>query len=128
MSNIEIVERLNKAVELKDWDVVNELLHQHYKLKDPMMEFNNREEFMAFMKDCPFSCFLENITFVEDGDKVVQTFDAVMTDPIAYTMRMCDILTIEDGKVKSEEMFYDTAKIPEEVKALTQKPTKKKAA
>jgi ketosteroid isomerase-like protein len=78
------------------------------------------------MKDCPFDVSIHNVQMLEDGNKVVQTLDCVMTAPIPFRFRMCDILTIEDGKVRSEETFYDTAQFPPEVKALEDKLTREK--
>jgi len=128
-SNIALVERLNKAAETKDFDTVKSLLHPDYTLKDPMMEFHSAKEALEFMKDCPFECKLENVEFVaESGDKVVQTLDAVMVAPVSFRFRMCDILTIEDGKVCSEEVFYDTAQIPPEARQIGEKAMKAKAA
>lgn len=118
--NIEIVKRMNKACETKDFKAVEALLHPKYTLKDPMMECKSPQEFLQFMKDCPATCHLENVSFVAEGNKVVETLDAVMTAPVPFRFRMCDILTIEDGKIRSEEVFYDTAKIPEEAKEMGQ--------
>jgi ketosteroid isomerase-like protein len=126
--NIDIVKRLNQACLSKDFDTVKSLLHPNYSLKDPMMSFNSPDEFIAFMKECPFECKMENVSFIAEGDKVVQMLDAVMTAPIAFRFRMCDVLTLENGKVRSEEVFYDPTQIPEEAKTLNQKTAKKQAA
>lgn len=127
MSNhIDIVKRMNKACEAKDFETVKALLHPKYTLKDPMMEFKSPEEFLESMKSCPFTCRLENVSFVAEGNKVVQTLDAVMTAPLSFRFRMCDILTIEDGKIRSEEVFYDTAQIPKEAMEMAQKSMKDK--
>ncbi len=129
-ANVELVKRLNKAAESRDIEAVRSLLHPNYSLKDPMMELNSAEEFLQFMKDCPFTCHLENVKFLEDGDKVVQTLDAVMDAPVAFRFRMCDIVSIEDGRVRSEEVFYDTARMPKEAKDIAEKGLRslKKAA
>jgi ketosteroid isomerase-like protein len=125
-NNIDIVKRMNKAAEAKDFETVKTLLHPKYTLKDPMMKMNGAEEFLAAMKACPFTCHFENTSFVAEGDKVVQTLDVVMTAPVAYRQRMCSISMIEDGKIRSEEMFYDTAQIPKEAIELIQKSMKEK--
>jgi len=129
-NNIDIVKRMNKAAETKDVEAIKSLLHPQYRMKDPMMEINGAQEFLEFMKDCPFTCRIENASFVAEGNKVVQTLDAVMTSPVSYRLRMCSIVTIEDGKFRSEEVFYDTAQIPKEAKEIGEKlmKNKKKAA
>lgn len=114
MRNIEIVKRLNLACEEKDFDTIRQLIHPQYRLKDPQMQLNGPDEFIAFMQDCPGGR-LENIRMFEDGDQVIQTLDCVIDTPRSYRMRMCEVLTIKDGKVIDDETFYDTAQVPEEV-------------
>lgn len=125
-NNIDLVKRMNKAAETKDFETVKSLLHPQYTLKDPMIEFNSPQEFLEAMKDCPFTCSFENINFVAEGNKVVQTLDVVTTAPVSYRSRMCCIITIEDGKIRSEEMFYDTAQIPKEAMEIAKKSMKGK--
>lgn len=112
--NVETVKKLYSACMSKDFETVRNLLHPEYTLKDSMMEINSADEFIEMMKSCPFECRIENVNFVSEGDKVVGTFDSVATAPVAYTMRMCSVIRMEDGKVRAEEMFYDTARIPRE--------------
>lgn len=129
-NNIDIAKRMNKAAEAKDFETIKSLLHPQFTIKDPMMECNSPQEFLERMKECPGICHFENTSFVSEGNKVVQTLDMVTTAPVAFRLRMCSILTIEDGKIRSEEVFYDTAKIPKEAKELGEKlmKDKKKAA
>ena len=42
-------------------------------------------------------------------------FDWVVEEPFRGTIRMCDVITLRDGKVISEELFYDSAKFPKEI-------------
>lgn len=129
-NNIDIVKRMNNAAQSKDFETVKSLLHPKYTLKDPMINFNSAQEFLEGMKDCPFTCSLENVDFITEGNKVVQTLDMVVTSPVSYRSRVCSVMTIEDGKIRSEEMFYDTAQIPKEAKEIGEKmlKDKKKAA
>ncbi len=127
-NNIDIVKRVNKAFETKDIEAAKALLHPKYTFKGPMMEANSPQELLEFMKMCPFSCQSENVSFVSEGNKVVQTFDWVSSAPVKFRMRMCDVMTIEDGKIRSEEMFYDTAKFPKEAAELMQKAMEGKKA
>ncbi len=127
--NAEIVKKLYDACMNKDFNTVKSLLHPNYRLKDPMMELNSAQELIDMLKLCPAGR-MENVDFVAEGDKVVGTFDAITTEPVSSRMRMCSVITMEGGKVRSEEMFYDTAKIPQELIELMQKtmPDKTKAA
>jgi ketosteroid isomerase-like protein len=129
-ANIELVQRLNDACTEKDFDTARALLHPNYTLDDPFVKCSNPDEFIEFMQNCPFDGKMENVQFIEDGDKVVQLFDCVVKSPVAYRIHMCDVLTLEDGKIRSEEMFYDTAKMPKEALELSRdlKGAKDKAA
>lgn len=127
-SNVEIVKKLYDACMNKDFETAKSLMHPNYTLKDPMMELNSAEEAIAMMKDCPSSWRLENVSFISEGNKVVGTFDSVSTEPVQSRMRMCSICTIEGGKVRSEEMFYDTAKVPQEFIDMMKKGMSKQKA
>lgn len=122
--NIEIAKRLNQACETKDLETARSLLHENYTLRDPQIQLNSREEFINAMQSCPFECSIQDVKFVEEGDTVVQLLDMYFTAPIAYRMRMCSVLKFEDGKVRSEEMIYDTAQIPKEAKELGEQALK----
>lgn len=118
---IDLVKRFNLACETRDFDTIESMLHPSYTLLDPIMSFDNPQDFIRFMKDCTFTCSLQDVSFVEQGNKVAQTLDAVMTAPVPYRFRMCDIITIEEGKIRSEETFYDTAQIPPEAKEASKR-------
>lgn len=128
MSNIETVKRMNAACRDKDFDTAASLLHPDYTFKDPAMSFYNPKDFLEFMKSCPMDGDFKNVEMVESGDKVIQTLDCVMTKPLSFEFRMCDILTLKDGKIIAEEAFYDTAQIPEEAKRIAEKNKQKNAA
>lgn len=113
--NVDVVQKLFDACNRKDFAAIESLVHEDYSLKDPMMELHSRDEMIEMIKSCPGGG-AENITFVSEGDKVVSLFDGVMEGQ--PKMRMCSVVTIVDGKVKSEEMFYDTAKISQEMKDM----------
>jgi ketosteroid isomerase-like protein len=127
-SNVDTVKRLNAACQAKDFRMVESVLHPDFKFKDPTMTLNNPKEYLEFMQNCPFDGKLENATFIESGDKVVQILDCKMTKPSAFTMHMCDVLTFRDGKLVGEEVFFDTAQIPEEAKNIAEKAMQNKKA
>lgn len=120
--NLDVVKRCNEAALKKDFDTIKQVLHPNYTLKGPMMSINSADEFIAFMKDCPGECTFENVQFIEAGDKIVQTFDMVMTAPTPSRARVCSVMTLENGKIRSEEMFYDTKDMPQD--SATSKPGK----
>jgi ketosteroid isomerase-like protein len=119
-SNTEIVKKLYNACKQKDFDTARKLLHPNYSLKDPIMEINSADEFIEMMRECPGGDF-EDLKFVSEGDKVVGIFTGIMNEPVPSRIRMCSVATLENGKVRSEEMFYDTAQMPEEMLDMMKK-------
>lgn len=111
--NTETVKKIFEACKAKDIDVLKELVDKDYTLADPMMPVHGIDEFIAMIKACPSGGF-ENLEMVAEGDKVVSIFDGTM--PGQPSMRMVSIATVKDGKLISEEMVYDTAKVPQEMK------------
>jgi ketosteroid isomerase-like protein len=127
-NNIDTVKQMNKAFETKNVEAARALLHPNYSFKGPMMEMHGAEDVLQMMQSCPFSCVNENVSFVAQGDKVVQTLDWVSSAPVKFRLRMCSIVTVENGKVRSEELFYDSAKFPPEAVELMQKAMQGKKA
>ncbi len=109
---LDIVKRANEAFESKDFATIRSLLHSDYRCVGPEMEAHSLDEMLKLMENCPFDCHFENAEYLVSGNKVVQTGDMVATSPVSYRNRMCDVITVEDGKIRSEELFYDTAKVP----------------
>lgn len=117
--NVEIVKKLFKACESKDFTTVKSLIQADYSLKDPMMELHSADEMIAMMKDCPSDMKVKNLEVMAVGDdKVVSTFESTMSESGAEPLRMCSIVTLKSGKIAKEEMFYDTAKIPQKFKDM----------
>lgn len=116
-SNVAIVKKLYDASVRRDYDMMRSLLHTDYTLKDPMMTLRSADELIEMMKKCPAGR-IENLSFVAEDDKVVGVFDGVTEEPAPSRLRMCSVITLENGKVRSEEMFYDTAQIPPEIASL----------
>ena len=112
---IEIVEKLNQAFETKDQVAMRSLLHEKYTFRGSLMALQSPEEAVQFLANWPFEAKSENIQFFVAGDTVTQIFDWVVKEPFQGIIRMCDVVTLKDGKVFSEELFYDSAKFPKEV-------------
>ena len=112
---IEIVKKLNQAFETKDQATFASLLHPSYKFRGSLMQMNSPKEAVEFLAHCPFKSKSQNVRFYEAGDTVIQTFDWVVEEPFKGTIRMCDVIILKDGKIISEELFYDSAKFPKEI-------------
>ena len=111
---IELVKRVNKALEKKDIKAYRDLLHSNYRFRGPMMELNDPDEAAAVMEACPFTHHNENAVYLNDGDKVVVIFDWVVTAPVKFSIHMAECLTVKDGLIAASELFFDTAKFPPE--------------
>lgn len=112
--NVKIVKKLYDACMAKDFDTIKMLVHENYTLKDPLMQANGVDELIEMIKQCPSDGTIENLSFIAQNDKVVGVFDALQKNPPSR-MRMCSIVTLENKKIRSEEMFYDTAQIPKDM-------------
>lgn len=111
---VELVKRVNQALEAKDIKTYRSLLHSNYKFKGPMMEMNDPDEAAAIMEACPFTYRNENVVYISEGEKVVAVSDWVVTAPVKFSIHMAEYLTIKDGKILASELFFDTAKFPAE--------------
>ena len=112
---IETVKKLNLAFETKDQATFASLLHPRYTFRGSLMQMNSPKEAVEFLAQCPFKAKSHNVRFYEAGDTVIQTFDWDVQEPFKGTIRMCDVITLKDGKIISEELFYDSAKFPKEI-------------
>ncbi len=112
---IDIVKRLANAFETKDQAAFRSLLHPKYTFKGPLMALQSRDEAVEFLANCPFKAKSENVQLFVAGNTVTQLFDWVVKEPFQGRIRMCDVITLKDGQVFSEELFYDSAKFPKEV-------------
>lgn len=113
MSNeIETVKRYSQAFHARDMDVARRTLHPKFSFKGPLMEMNGPDEIVQFMQNMPFEYFESNVRYLQDGPVVVKIFDMTITKPADTTVAMCEILTVEDGKIRNIELFYDSGKLP----------------
>ena len=112
---IEIVKKLNNAFETKDQAAFRSLLHPKYTFRGSLMALQSPEEAVQFLANCPFKAKSENVQFFVADNTVTQIFDWVVKEPFQGIIRMCDVIALKDGKVFSEELFYDSAKFPKEV-------------
>lgn len=111
---VELVKRVNLALESKDIKTYRSLLHANYKFKGPMMELSDPDEAAAVMEACPFTYTNQNAVYVSEGEKVVVISDWVVTAPVKFSIHMSEFLTVKEGKILASELFFDTAKFPPE--------------
>ena len=112
MNNVEIVKRFGEAFFDKDINTVKGIVSENYSFKGPMMEMNSREELIGFIENMPMQASEVKTDYVEQGNKVVKicTFD--FTAPPIGPQDMCEIFTVEDGKITGAQLYYDASKFP----------------
>lgn len=123
----EIVQKINAAWDSKDEATMREYLHEDYRFRGPMMEINNVDECIEFMKSCPFEGGSENVEMITEGNRVVQVMDWVVTTPFQATISIVEIIDFEGEKVKNSRMFFDTAAFPAEFIAQMEEMNKNAA-
>ncbi len=108
----EIVDSYYQAFEEKDFDKARSLLNDNFKFKGPMMEFDSADDCIAKMKECGFEAQHKTIRTVNDGIQVVKIFDWTVRTPFTGTFRMCECFQVENEKIVSADLFFDTANFP----------------
>ena len=93
------------------------LLHDDYTFVGPMMQLNSADEAMGLLENFPFVASEENVTIVTEGNLVVKKFDWKVTAPFEALIPMTEWFDIQDGKIKSCQLFYDSALFPKEAMA-----------
>ena len=121
MEPLQVAKALSEAFETKDLNKVRSLLHPEYTFKSPSMNFQSPEEAIRALKLFPFKAKNENARYTVQENQVVQIFDWVVREPFPMSVRMCDSLTIKDGKVICEELFYDASRLPKAVNKILEK-------
>lgn len=99
------------------WDAKNEaalraLLHDDYHFKGPMQELKGPDACINCMMNFPFEGKNENVQVISEGNKVVVASDWVVTAPFSQTIPMVMVMEFKDGKLKNENLFFDTALMP----------------
>lgn len=112
MSNVEIVKRFSKAFFDKDIDTVKEIVAENYRFKGPMMEMNSREELIDFIQNMPMQASEVKSDYIEQGNQVVKVCTCDFSAPPIGPQDLCEVFTVEDGKIVGNKLFYDTAKFP----------------
>ncbi len=109
---LDIVHEYYRAFEEKDFEKMRSLLADQYTFKGPMMQCNSADECIEQMKECSFEARHEVVRTITDGKQVVLIFDWTCSKPFQGTFRMCEYLQVENGRIFSAELFFDTAKFP----------------
>lgn len=108
----EIAKRAHTAWETKDEATMRTLVHDDYCFKGPMQEFKGPDAYIDCMMNFPFEGRNENVQIIAEGNKVVYASDWIVTAPFSQTIPMVMVMEFKDGKLKNENLFFDTALFP----------------
>jgi len=94
------------------WEELRGVLADNFTFRGSMASFDTPEDYIAAMKSFPFEGAPIESKFMVDGNRVAHAFVWQMTAPVRTEIPMCEVLEIENGKVQSAELFYDSAAMP----------------
>lgn len=96
-----------EALERKDYQAMRGLVHDDLSFRGPMTAVSNANDFIKAVS------MLESITdrveirkMIAEGGEVCALYDFVTTVPIG-TARMAECYTIEEGKIRAIELYFD---------------------
>jgi ketosteroid isomerase-like protein len=108
----EIVTRYYQAFDRHDFSGARALMHDHFRFQGPMMEASSPEELFGQMQ--AFECEFQNriLHLAESGNTVGALVECGFTKPFTATIRMSEWFVVEDGKIASSTLIYDTRQMP----------------
>ena len=84
------------------------LLSDNFTFNGAVMAADSSDSFVAAMKQMGMEGAPEGSQFIVDGNRVAHTFLYKMTAPAQVDAPMCEVVEIEQGKVRSSNLFYDS--------------------
>jgi hypothetical protein len=112
MSNIETVKKYYGAFDRHDLQSVEAMLHEGFRFTGPLMQASGRQDFLDKMRtfDCAFKT--RPLHIVESGNTVGVLLECSFTKPFSATIRMSEWFAVENGKIVSSDVVYDTRQMP----------------
>lgn len=103
-----IAENYINAWSRKDIDAIADLVHPQIRLKSPMAESTGKEAFLEAVKKAlePLEKVNIRAKFASDAQAIL-VYDFQMKG--AGLVRNANLLTIEDGLIRSVELFFDAS-------------------
>ena len=114
MQPIDVVKQYFEAFSRKNISGTNKLLHDNYRFTGPCMEVHGKAQMEQVLKEFPFIAVDEDVEFTGNGNVVVRKLNWHVKEPFDAVIPMCEWLVVEDGKIHSSNLYYDTGKFPEE--------------
>ena len=80
-----------------------------------LLRSDGKDAVLGFVEQASLTCTEEIVSLTSEEDRVVMVFDFVVTEPVQFRIRMCEVYTIEEGKIRSADLYFDTAEFPSEL-------------
>lgn len=114
MQPIDVVKQYFEAFGRKDIPSMSRLMHEDYHFTGPAIEVQGRAQMEQVMKEFPFVAVDEGVELIGNGNVVVRRLNWHVKQPFEAVIPMCEWLIVEDGKIRSSHLYYDTGRFPEE--------------
>ena len=106
------VSNFYEAFGTQNWTKLRSLITDNFSFRGSMASFDNPDDFISAMSQLPFEGHPENSKFTADGSRVAHSFVWKMTSPTITDIHMCEVFEVEGDKVRSSELYYDSAAMP----------------
>lgn len=120
MQPIDVVKQFFEAIGRKDISGMSELMHEDYHFTGPAMQIQGKVQMELMMKTFPFVAEDEDVELRGEGDVVVRKLNWHVRKPFEAVIPMCEWMVVEEGKIRSSNLYYDTGKFPEGLLAQMQ--------
>ncbi|MCU7922297.1 MAG: nuclear transport factor 2 family protein [Candidatus Thiodiazotropha sp. (ex Dulcina madagascariensis)] len=114
MQPIDVVKQYFEAFIRKDIPGMSRLIHDDYHFTGPAMEVQGKTQMEQVMEAFPFIAEDKDVELSGNGNVVVRRLNWHVKAPFEAVIPMCEWLVVENGKIRSSNLYYDTAKFPEE--------------
>lgn len=114
MQPIDVVKQYFEAFGRKNIPGMSKLMHEDYHFMGPTMEVQGRAQMEQVMKELPFVADDEDVELTENVNVVVRKLNWHVREPFEAVIPMCEWLVVEEGRIRSSNLYYDTGKFPEE--------------
>lgn len=111
-SGLNCIQEYYRTIDEKDQSGLRSILADDFSFHGPMMAFGDPDSFAKAMVALPFEATAKDSRFIANGDLVAHVFVWQMTRPAKADIPMCEVFTVDSGKVRRSELYFDTHLFP----------------
>ncbi len=112
MNPIDVVTAYTDAFDCKDMEKAKSVLDTDFHFDGPLMKAESRDEFFAQLANFDLEYQTKEHRVISQGTSVARIFDFAITSPVRATVPMVEWFEVENDKIQSSRLFYDTAIFP----------------